>query len=710
MSPYYASLNKWLDGPGIRIETQDRFLPFGRTILVKLSEYIHQCDAVVHLVGDRTGNEHSGGIANPSAVQDLLEAYSDLPHSLGLDAVTMSGLSYTQWEAWLAIYHKKALFIAVPEASARRDALLADAAKAQAQQALQRTHLAGLAQRGRYPETSFATSDQLCLGLIRLRDTLLHGARQELGLSNILSLSDYRAGLAGFRRFLSSANLPFQAPDRGNACHPEQLLKSLETSDDARGVLFAGAGGVGKTRTTFETAQLAESQRWRVIYVLPGQPAVSAERIIEAVLAHGPGKTMVVIEYLDQMQELDLGVLRRHLIQTSNQRGIHFGLMANCRPGLLLKAHPERDACFDTVILAPSVAEANQLSRYVAVHTAPQALRVVGEAELLRLCGHRPIIALLVAQQLEQLAQDSRLLPDELTAVRSGDLAHWLRRRLAEDGLVVPEPESIWETSSPPPHLVAAAAALACAPDEESGLTSAAMSALQEIGKPANTAPRVIAVLVAVGWLEHEGPWLNVVHDVVADELAEQAIFELDTIRNTELNALLSPGVGRARSLGRLAKTFTRLEGSLSQQRLPILRESVGRWLGNHATTIGRTLAADAADNGSYALGAVLGGSLFEDFAIEQWSALVTPWLEKHRTSYEARHLLFRGLRSRHEKVLGELFPIAMVWLERWRTGQPASFVLGPLLHLSPAGAAEAGCLIAWALAAMPFGYSCGIR
>ena len=693
---YRDAVTKWLDRPGVRIETQEKFFSTGVTMLVRLSDYIHECDAVVHLVGDRTGNE-SGSIVEPAVVQCLLEAHRDLLHCLGLTAGSISRLSYTQWEAWLAIYHKKRLFIAVPEATAPRDTLLKDEVKRQAQSEDQMAHIAALAERGRYPEIRFANSDQLCLGLLPLRDILISGARNELGLTNIISLSEYRASLAGFRRFLSSINLPFQAPPHGNPCHPEELLKTLETSVDARGVLLAGAGGVGKTRTTFETAQLADSRDWRVIYVLPGQPAVSAEKVVEAVLAHGAGKTMVVIEYLDQMQELDLGALRRHLIQTSAQRGIQFGLMANCRPGFLLKIHPEREATFDTVTLVPTAQEAQTLSRYVAVHSAPRALDSLGEPELVRLCGHRPIISLLVAQQLEQLAGVSSLQPGEFTAVRAGDLAHWLRRRLAEDGLVVPQAESIWDTASPPPHLVAAAAALGCAPDEDAALTAGAASALRAIGTSDSTAARITAVLVAVGWLERDGPWLHVVHDVVADELAEQCIFGLEGIRQSELHALLSPALTRARSFGRLAKTFTRVQGALSDQRASMLRSALERWLKDVARKLGETLADDDASHGSYALGAVLGGSAFEDLAIEEWSTLVIPWLTKHRTSYEARHLLFRGLRSHHPKI-ADLIPIAVTWLERWRNGQSASFVFGPLLRVIGPGAGESRQLVDWSL------------
>jgi hypothetical protein len=116
---YRDAVDKFLDMPGVRIEIQEKFIAAGQTMLVKLSDYISQCDAVVHLIGDRAGNQQVG-VANPSAVRHLLEALSDLPQALELDTVTLNALTYTQWEAWLAIYHRKKLFIAVPEPASYR--------------------------------------------------------------------------------------------------------------------------------------------------------------------------------------------------------------------------------------------------------------------------------------------------------------------------------------------------------------------------------------------------------------------------------------------------------------------------------------------------------------------------------------------------------------------------------------------------------------
>jgi hypothetical protein len=66
----------------------------------KLDVYIAHCDAVVHLVGDMTGSD-----PGERALRALLVKYPDLTNilpPLGEALNNGVGVSYTQWEAWLA--------------------------------------------------------------------------------------------------------------------------------------------------------------------------------------------------------------------------------------------------------------------------------------------------------------------------------------------------------------------------------------------------------------------------------------------------------------------------------------------------------------------------------------------------------------------------------------------------------------------------------
>ena len=108
---YRTQLRQVCDRPNVTVKVQEDFIAAGVPTLDKLDDYIQSCDAVVHLVGDLTG-----AIAHPVAVASLRKRYPDLEDRLSLlrDALKAGSLSlsYTQWEAYLAILHGKMLIIA----------------------------------------------------------------------------------------------------------------------------------------------------------------------------------------------------------------------------------------------------------------------------------------------------------------------------------------------------------------------------------------------------------------------------------------------------------------------------------------------------------------------------------------------------------------------------------------------------------------------
>jgi len=160
---YRDALRHALKRPNVDIHVQEDFIPTGTETLEKLDSYITRCDAVIQIVGDMTGSW-----AKPATMQVLLAAHSDLAQRLpALKESLETGsplLSYTQWEAYLAVYYKKPLVLAVPVAGTARDAnyqLEAD------QQASQQAHLERLRQMGRYPEIRFKDSNHLALEVMR---------------------------------------------------------------------------------------------------------------------------------------------------------------------------------------------------------------------------------------------------------------------------------------------------------------------------------------------------------------------------------------------------------------------------------------------------------------------------------------------------------------------------------------------------------------
>ena len=122
----------------------------------KLDVYITNCDAVVHLVGDMTGAD-----AKPQSTRSMLAKYPDLPDRLPpLRQPLADGLaiSYTQWEAWLALYHGRLLVIAKADDAAPRGPKYTPT---DASRAAQQEHLARLSAVERYPSGMFTSPDNL---------------------------------------------------------------------------------------------------------------------------------------------------------------------------------------------------------------------------------------------------------------------------------------------------------------------------------------------------------------------------------------------------------------------------------------------------------------------------------------------------------------------------------------------------------------------
>jgi hypothetical protein len=167
---YRDRLAEKLKRPNLSVHVQEDFIAAGTGTLDKLNDYIRECEAVIHLVGDITG-----AMASPSAAAAIKERYPDLGSRFPPLAETLSTgtplLSYTQWEAFLALYHRKVLIIATPKEGAPRDPMYR---KIDAKTAAQQAHLQRLKSCHRYPEISFADPEDLIIEVLRskLQDIL----------------------------------------------------------------------------------------------------------------------------------------------------------------------------------------------------------------------------------------------------------------------------------------------------------------------------------------------------------------------------------------------------------------------------------------------------------------------------------------------------------------------------------------------------------
>jgi hypothetical protein len=141
---FRSSLRKYLTAADCEVKVQEDFRQEGKILTVaKLDDYIRNCAAVIHLVGAKPG-----ATANAKAVAEYLQAeprflekYPTLRAKLG----DFSGITYTQWEAFLALHHGVNLFVYDTE----------DAATGQ------KVHLDRLRSVPRYPSRFADTADLL---------------------------------------------------------------------------------------------------------------------------------------------------------------------------------------------------------------------------------------------------------------------------------------------------------------------------------------------------------------------------------------------------------------------------------------------------------------------------------------------------------------------------------------------------------------------
>jgi hypothetical protein len=153
---YREALRHALTRPNVEVKVQEDFKALGGDTLHLLEDYIARCETVVHFVGNMAGSKPA-----PGSVDDLLKRRPDLGAALAGKGITheaLAALTYTQWEAWLAIGLNISLVIVAPAAEAARGPRYDPTPAAFASQA---DHLRRLRTIDRYPSPPFTNTDKL---------------------------------------------------------------------------------------------------------------------------------------------------------------------------------------------------------------------------------------------------------------------------------------------------------------------------------------------------------------------------------------------------------------------------------------------------------------------------------------------------------------------------------------------------------------------
>ncbi|MBS0588312.1 MAG: tetratricopeptide repeat protein [Proteobacteria bacterium] len=290
---YRDTLRHDLERPNVTVKVQEDFIATGTETLDKLDDYIRQCDAVIHLAGDMTG-----ALAQAPSLALIQARYPDLAERLPpLRPCLEPGaapLSYTQWEAWLALYHRKPLIIAAPEPDAPRDA---NYKLIEEQREHQRQHLDRLAAYERYPEIRFTSADRLAVEILRSK---LHDILACAGTAN----KPVNLPLASIGGLFKGRDALLDDLGRNFGAIP------ATTDIPAAACVLSGLGGAGKTRLALEYAWRHGNDYTARLFAT----ADSAEALQRNLAALCRPLTLVEQQETDESKQCDavLAWLRQH--------------------------------------------------------------------------------------------------------------------------------------------------------------------------------------------------------------------------------------------------------------------------------------------------------------------------------------------------------------------------------------------------------------
>jgi hypothetical protein len=117
---YRRDLQNSLTASGREIKIQEQFTDSGGKLLEQIDNYISKCQAVIHLVGDGCGVSPT-----PVEVRTMLKAHPQLVDDLGVLPTSFDTdlfrISYTQWEAFLAMFYRVPCFVYLADSKSRRE-------------------------------------------------------------------------------------------------------------------------------------------------------------------------------------------------------------------------------------------------------------------------------------------------------------------------------------------------------------------------------------------------------------------------------------------------------------------------------------------------------------------------------------------------------------------------------------------------------------
>lgn len=487
-------------------------------------------------------------------------------------------------------------------------------------------------------------------------------------------------------RYRIGLQVPFLGPGATHPADPENLLRCLE-GDSELGVLLMGAAGAGKTRTCLRTAEIAHEAGWRVFHVPANSTITNADLETWVWQASPTARTLFVLDYLDACGKLDLQEFKANVAGEITDRGGRLAVLATCRPsqGARLRARGAWDDVLDIVKLRDDDDYLRDLSVHIVRGVAPKSWAERRPA-LTEICGSNPVIALLIAQDVEQSAGG---WPTTRPGSGRRELVRWLEERLRQDGLLpVPADDQAAGGQSRPPHPVLLGCALAAALCPlPRALVECLVQALLDGSPvvdqvPAKPARELVDLLLGMDWLGDVADRLEVTHDIVTDQLLLEAVAPPAALRADDLvlTRMLDALEEHPTALGRFAGNLARVHADLTNEKVATQVDRVcAEWIREHAEGLGHRLAV--ATDGGEVLTTLLNAAPWQAHVSANWDAVVQPWLDDRFDADDRAELIAFALANQPDELMAPAVSAALVWLARHHEDAAAEEVVSRLLR-----------------------------
>ncbi|WP_367132032.1 hypothetical protein [Saccharothrix sp. HUAS TT1] len=467
--------------------------------------------------------------------------------------------------------------------------------------------------------------------------------------------------LSGRAKYLLDKQLRFVTPGADHEADPAGLIGRLESGT---GVLLIGPAGAGKSRTSLEVAIRAQRKGWRVLHVRPDSE-VSNDHLAAAVRDTSSHRTLLVIDYLEVCGSLDLPDLLAKSGPYLAERGRHLAIIATSRPNRLrhVRSLGALDV-LDQVELRLDTGYQDEVAEHIFASVAPTALKRLGMETMIEICSRRPVIALLVAGDVERRVRLGR-------TPRAGGgpdvLVRWLHRRLEEDGIIPSSADTPGDSpfvdDAPQAVLLACALATALCPMPVARVRETIQLLLDRLGDPTR-AEVLIDVLLTMGWLESRSGELDIVHDIVTDQFLVEALAPAAAlrVRDTALNTLLDLVRTEADALDHVTGNIARMHADLVRStHAQQLTDACVKWIDERSHELGATFAASP--DGGHTLYTLLHAEPWQTGVISAWDTVVEPWLRTAIPDVDQVRFFRYSLASVPEHGAGPLAIAALVWL-----------------------------------------------